>query len=245
MIFLYFILGSIFGSFYNVVIFRLPKNLSIITPRSHCFNCKKTIPFYLNIPILSYLICRGNCFYCKSKISVQYILIEISTGILWSYGFLNYNFETAILFLWITGILSIIAAIDFKYYIIPTSLIFLAFFGLIIYNIIYSANLKDSIVGLLFGLSYLGGTAFITSKIFKKQTLGFGDILLIIILGTWLGLIKVAITIFLSAVIALIVWIMLSIKKGFKINYKLPFGFYLSITSIIVYILKFDYNLFF
>tara|TARA_A100001011_G_C14134567_1_gene766961 strand:+ start:127 stop:645 length:519 start_codon:yes stop_codon:yes gene_type:complete len=172
-------------------------------------------------------------------------LIEISTGILWSYGFLNYNFETAILFLWITGILSIIAVIDFKYYIIPTSLIFLAFFGLIIYNIIYSANLKDSIVGLLFGLSYLGGTAFITSKIFKKQTLGFGDILLIIILGTWLGLIKVAITIFLSAVIALIVWIMLSIKKGFKINYKLPFGFYLSITSIIVYILKFDYNLFF
>ncbi len=245
MIFFYFILGTIFGSFYNVVIFRLPKNLSIIYPRSHCFNCKKTIPFYLNIPILSYLICLGNCYYCKSKISIQYLLVEICTGILWSYGLLNYNFETAILFLWITGILSIIAVIDLKHYIIPTSLIFFAFFGLLIFNLIFTTNLKDSIIGLLFGLSYLGGTAIITSKIFKKQTLGFGDILLIIILGSWLGLIKVAVTIFLSAVLALIVWTIISIKKGVKINYKLPFGFYLSITSILVYISDFDYNLFF
>ena len=85
----------------------------------------------------------------------------------------------------------------------------------------------------------------ISSLVFKKQTLGYGDILLVIILGTWLGLTKIAITIFISALIALIVWILISIKSNFNLNKKLPFGFYLSITGIVIYLIDFKYILLF
>ena len=76
---LFFILGTLIGSFLNVVIFRFPNNESIITPRSHCRNCKKNIPFYLNIPILSYIILKGKCQSCKTMISPQYIIVEFLT----------------------------------------------------------------------------------------------------------------------------------------------------------------------
>ena len=79
---LFFILGSFIGSFLNVIIIRLPKNKSIVTPRSHCPSCKEKIPFYLNIPIISYTLLRGKCKYCKNKISFQYILVEIITGVI-------------------------------------------------------------------------------------------------------------------------------------------------------------------
>ncbi len=243
--FLYFLFGTIFGSFYNVIIFRLPINKSIITPRSHCYSCKKILPFYLNIPILSYIFCLGKCFFCKTKISYQYPLIEIVTGILWYIAFNNYTLSQSILFIWITGILSIIALIDLKHFIIPTSLILSAFIGLLIFNLYNINTISHSIYGLLFGLLYLGGVALFSSILFKKQTLGFGDILLIIILGGWLGLTKTALTIFFSALCALIVWLIISFKNGFKSNRKLPFGFYLSIVGIIIYIIEIDNSLLF
>ena len=244
MIFFYFLLGTIFGSFYNVIIFRLPLNKSIISPRSHCYNCKNIIPFYLNIPIISFIFCLGKCFYCKTKISLQYPLIEIITGLYWCIAFTTFQINEAILFIWMSGILTIIASIDFKHYIIPTSLIILSIFGITAYNIISINNFIDSLYGLLFGIIYLGGIALISSILSKKQTLGFGDILLIIVLGAWLGMINIAITIFFSSLIALIAWFFISFKDGFIKDRKLPFGFYLSNVSIWVYIFKTD-NLFF
>ena len=136
-----------------------------------------------------------------------------------------------------SGILSIIAFIDLKHYIIPTSLIILSFIGLIFYNIYHIDTISNAIYGLLFGLLYLGGVALLSSFIFKKQTLGYGDLFLIVVLGSWLGVTKIALSIFLSALIALMIWLSISIKNGFKSDRKLPFGFYLSIISIGIYIL--------
>ena len=145
-----------------------------------------------------------------------------------------------------SGILSIIALIDLKYFIIPTSLILSAFLGLFFFNLYNFNAILHSIYGLLFGVLYLGGIALFSSIIFKKQTLGFGDILLIIILGGWLGITKTALTIFFSALSALLVWLTISFKDGFKTDRKLPFGFYLSIVGIIIYIIEIDnYLLFF
>ena len=240
MSFLYFFLGTIFGSFYNVVIFRLPHNKSIVSPRSYCYSCNRTLPFYLNIPIISFILCRGKCFYCKTNISFQYPIIEILTGLLWYIALTNYTLDKAILFIWMSGILSIIALVDLKFFIIPTTLITYALIGLISYNIYNINNIYNFIYGLLFGLLYLGGVALFSSFLSKKQTLGFGDILLIIILGGWLGLTKIALSIFISSLFALIAWLLISIKSGFIPNRKLPFGFYLSTVSIFIYIIKID-----
>ena len=88
---LFIIIGLIFGSFINVIIYRLPNNLSIIKPRSFCPKCKSKIPFYNNIPLLSFIIQKGKCFSCKHLISIQYPIVEFLLGLIsvLSYKFLS------------------------------------------------------------------------------------------------------------------------------------------------------------
>ena len=77
-----FLFGSIFGSFLNVVIYRVPKKMSLITPSSHCFNCKKPIPFRYNIPIVGYYLLRGKCKLCQKPFPSRYVFVELITAIL-------------------------------------------------------------------------------------------------------------------------------------------------------------------
>src|SRR5438477_8070211 len=86
-----FVAGLAFGSFLNVCIYRLPREKSVVFPRSACPNCEKQIAFYDNVPVLSWLILRGRCRHCKAKISPRYLLIELLTGLLfvtcyWQFG---------------------------------------------------------------------------------------------------------------------------------------------------------------
>ena len=110
-----FIAGSIIGSFLNVVIFRTPQNLSIISPRSHCPKCKSFIPFYYNIPIVSFIFLGGKCKQCNEKISWQYISVEIITGILFVFSFSKFSLSEAILLNVVFCCLIIISYIDFHY----------------------------------------------------------------------------------------------------------------------------------
>ena len=92
---LLFIIGGIFGSFYNVCIYRLPNDLDIVSKNSFCIKCKYKIPFYLNIPIVSYIFNLGRCRNCKNKISISYLIVELFTAILFVYSYRLYglNFE--------------------------------------------------------------------------------------------------------------------------------------------------------
>ena len=194
-----FIFGAIYGSFINVIIFRLPKSLSIILPKSFCFNCKQSIPMYRNIPIISFIIQKGKCANCNFKISMQYPVIEIITGLIFllSYFFIFPENQLEALFFAITsGLLVSIALIDHKYYIIPLSLIL----SIIIINIPFiiwlsSEYITYHIYGGIVGLGYLSIVFVLTWLLVKKQPMGFGDLQLIIILGIWLGPIKILLTI--------------------------------------------------
>jgi leader peptidase (prepilin peptidase)/N-methyltransferase len=85
------VLGLIFGSFFNVCIYRIPRDLSVVSPASHCPNCGQRLPFWLNIPLLTYLFLRGRCFFCHQTITLRYPLVEAFTGLLfgvaaWRFG---------------------------------------------------------------------------------------------------------------------------------------------------------------
>ena len=114
-----FIIGSIFGSFYNVCIYRLPNDLDVISKRSFCTTCKYKIPFYLNLPIISYIINLGKCKNCKSKINISYLIVEISTAILFVYAYSLYglSLKTLAFIIFYSGLL-IIFFTDLKYYLI-------------------------------------------------------------------------------------------------------------------------------
>ena len=241
--FLSIIFGLILGSFLNVVIFRLPKKLSIITPRSFCPKCSITIPFYRNIPIISYVLQKGKCHGCESSISIQYPLIELTIALISFLSFQYFNFPEAIVFVLIGGILISISIIDYRYFIIPLSLSISSIIILIPYSIYYS-NTTFHIYGMLIGLGYLSFIFITTWLITKKQPLGFGDLQLILILGLWLGPLKILLAIFMSALFGILYWILISFKNGYSKDLRLPFGTFLSITSILIYIIPVKWDLF-
>ena len=242
--FFLFIFGLIFGSFLNVIIYRIPKNISIIKPRSFCPKCKKQIPLYRNIPLLSYIIQKGKCHNCFKKISSNYFFIELIIGALWMLSFYYFNsLNETIYFNIISTLLIGIAIIDKKEFIIPLELTISSLIIIIIHSLIYG-NILSNLSGMIIGLGYLSIIFIITFLITKKQTLGYGDLQLIFILGLWISDIRILLVIFISSLIALIIWIIISIKYGFDRNRPLPFGTFLSITSIVIYPIKMDFLIF-
>ncbi len=220
---LVFIYGLILGSFFNVLIYRLPLNISILNPkRSFCISCNKQIKWYENIPILSYILLKGECSNCKVKISILYPIIELTTAITTILLFhkleLNLDFFI-ILLLFYT--LIILLFIDFKYKAVPDYLLLIA---LLLSFLVESFSFKNA---LLFAGGFSLLNFFITyyiqnikSKLtsnddLREQTaLGEGDIPIVAIIGGILN-IKLALTaIFLSAIFAIIPSIYSTIKNN-------------------------------
>ena len=145
------LLGLTLGSFVNVCIYRLPKNESIITPRSHCQSCNKNIPIWDNIPVLSYLILKGKCRQCDTSISIIYPIVEVSAALLLLAGFIKFGVSIKLTILCVIGpTLLTISIIDIKHKIIPDTITLPGIiFGLVAGS--YLFGLKESLVGLISG----------------------------------------------------------------------------------------------
>jgi leader peptidase (prepilin peptidase)/N-methyltransferase len=123
MAFTAFIFGACIGSFLNVVICRMPQGISIVSPPSHCPSCNHNIPFYFNIPVLSYLLLKGKCRFCNTPISIRYPLVELITGILALGLFFKFGPVPATLFYFIfCAVLIAVSFIDLDHQIIPDKL---------------------------------------------------------------------------------------------------------------------------
>jgi len=235
---LYFILGSIIGSFLNVVIYRLPRNLSIISPRSFCPECSKMIPFYRNIPIISYILQRGKCNHCSGKISIRYPVVEIISAFALLFTMQFISFPTAVLFYWMFVHLLALSIIDQKWMKIPISIIISMALGLMGYHLIWTADLMVPISGLIVGIGFIVFVVGSNWLIFHKQTMGYGDLIIVAILGAWLGIIQIFLTIFLASILALFAFLAFSIFNGFNRSKQLPFVPYLSIATILIYLIS-------
>ena len=229
-----FIFGLCIGSFLNVCIYRLPASKSIRHPRSSCTSCNELIPFYDNIPVLSYLLLRGRCRFCREPISLRYPVIELLTGMFALITFLKYglSLEALIYFIYIAALL-VITFIDIDHQIIPDvislpgiPLFFLASFGL------SQINYLDSLIGILVGGGSLFVVAWTYSLITKKEGMGGGDIKLLAMIGAVIGWKGVLFTIFVASAIGTLsgLRVMLKSRKGMKL--KIPFGPFLAIGGI-------------
>jgi leader peptidase (prepilin peptidase)/N-methyltransferase len=224
-----FIFGLIVGSFLNVLIFRLPNNISILYPPSSCPYCKFRLKFYDNIPLLSYIVLRGKCRHCGNKISFIYPLIELLTAFIFYILFVkvfyrtffyyninvyNINFFTAYLwhnlYLFISYIIfaSILipaAFIDLFHKIIPDSLNFTLILSGFILNIFLLKNsFLFPLLGFIAGGAFFYIIAISYSAIRKQEGLGGGDIKLIAGIGSFIGIKGVFFVIFTGSVFALI-----------------------------------------
>ena len=235
-----FILGTIFGSFYNVVAYRLPKGESIIYPSSHCPNCNHKLKPLELIPIFSYILQKGRCVNCKQKISIFYPISEVICGILFVICYLSFGVSyDLIIALTFTSLLIIVILSDYYYMIIEDSVLII--FGiLLIIEVFFIKGIDILLISLLNAL--ISFIIMLLLKlfgdfIFKRESMGGGDIKLMAVFGLMIGWELSIITIFLSAFIALPVSVF--IMKTNK-NHEIPYGPFLSIAALILYFSHID-----
>ena len=252
-----FILGLLIGSFLNVVIIRIPKDESVVFGASHCTSCGHKLQPWHNIPLFSWIFLRGKCAYCQSPISVQYPIIEFLSGIIFvtiaaKYGPTVASFSIAMSFLMLLAL----SVIDFKYKMVPDSLnllaIFFAVFGAwningILHNFQNALLFTGGFTLLRFALSY-----YLTSSVFRAglktktswnkhydrtpfiEAMGEGDIMVAATMGALLGIELGLVAIFLSAILALPVMLLLlgrSVEEQ-----RVPYVPFLALATFIVFL---------
>ena len=235
-----FVLGSIWGSFCNVCIYRLPDNYSVITKRSFCRSCKNKIKWYDNIPLLSFIFLKGKCRNCSNKISSQYFLVELIAAIIFLFIYYIYGISVTTLLLIILSIFFIIIFfIDLKHYIIPNELTFpLMLIGFIKsfdpnLNQTIFPNYINSLLGGFFGYAIIWLIIFFYKKVRNKEGMGLGDAKLMAVVGFWFGWVSIPFTIFISSAVALVLVVPSLIKKTRNMSAQIPFGPYIIIGCII------------
>lgn len=233
---IFFIFGSIMGSFYHALATRLSNGLSIVKPASHCDKCKHELKWYELIPILSYIIQGGKCRKCKTAMPISYLLMEICTGILFAvcYHVFDTPLEITISLVFISSLIIIIIS-DIEYMIILDEVLIFAITAIVILDI-FNVGFYDTSIKILCGAgSFI--TMLLIKKmgdfIFKQESLGGGDIKLMFVIGLVIGYEMSICNIFLATFIAFPIALFLLITK--KDN-MIPFGPFLSMAAIILYI---------
>jgi len=237
-----FVLGLSLGSFSNVCIYRLPLSKSLISPLSSCPHCNAKIKYVHNIPIISYLILKGKSSCCHKKISLHYPLVELFIGITAVCFFIidGYSLEAFFSLLFIMGLV-ILFVTDLEHYIIPNAVTYsLSALAIILSLLHFHPLLLNDLLSCLIGGIVPGLLLYLTSKIYlwirKKEGMGMGDVKMIAMIGFWMGLPTTIMIIILSSILGSLVGITLILFKKINPNQLIPYGSFLSLTAIILWI---------
>lgn len=243
-VFFVFVFGAIFGSFLNVIVYRLPqlshktssykKFLYLCFPRSYCTSCKKTISIFDLFPIINFFYLRGKCRYCNTKISLRYPVVEVITAFLFVVAYLQYGLTIKSLVLCIIIFLLLsLAIIDWETFTLPDELNYLLLICSTI-NLYINNNINVIISGLLSGL-FAFSLLYIIHKYYmivkEKDALGFGDVKLILSIGILVPIPKLFQVLIISSLLGII---LLVIKKRYfnkELTEPVQFGTLLILTT--------------
>lgn len=227
---LVFFVGSCLGSFYNVIIYRLPAGESIVHPRSKCPHCGVSIAAYDNIPILSYLILRGRCRSCGGKISFRYPLVEALTGSMAWFLFTRFGWslQFGIEFFFVS-LLILITFIDLATYLIPDVLSLPGVvLGFALSFVSVRVTWLDSLMGILLGGGFFYLVAVVYERVRQKEGLGGGDIKMLGMIGAFIGWPGAVFTVLTASVAGALVGTFLMWKNRKGLGTMLPFGPFLA-----------------
>ncbi|MDR3700853.1 MAG: prepilin peptidase [Candidatus Sulfopaludibacter sp.] len=251
------VFGLLIGSFLNVCIHRWPRGRSVVRPRSHCVRCRKTIAWYDNIPVVSYLVLGGKCRYCGRKISLRYPVVESITGLLFFYFVLNLGLTVAALKMCVFSAMLVgLLFSDLEKRILPDEftlggvaigVIFSAFVTIpdhtaqmLLWLFGFTVNgrvqwVAESLLGAALPAFVLWGGGWLYFKIRHREGLGFGDVKLVAMAGAFLGLEGALLTLILGSIAGSILgygFIKLAGKD--TATYELPFGTFLGVAGLFI-----------
>lgn len=228
---LIFIFGLMIGSFLNVVIYRLPQQESIVFPSSHCPDCGTELQMIDLIPVISFLLNKGHCRYCESRISYQYPLVELLTALIFILLYHQYYLTIQfVIYALLAAALIAVSIIDLQHLIIPNQI---TYPGIIIAFLLSLINPEIAYINSLLGIVVPALFLFLIA-VLSRGGLGMGDVKLIAVIGGFIGVQEAFCVIFLGSIIGAIVGIYLILfsTKGWKS--KLPFGVFLSLSGLLM-----------
>lgn len=230
--------GLVFGSFANVLIYRLPRKQSILKPPSHCTECGTLIKPYHNVPIFSYMFLKGRCNHCGALISLRYPLVEALSGLLAVLLLYRFNITPVFFFYAVFAFIMMVHAfIDFEHYLLLDKLNIAGGVIGLGFRIFYPGlSFVEGVFGIAFGGGLLLLIYLLSFVLFKKEGMGFGDVKTGMVCGLFLGPIIVIYMFLLSAVVGLIwsgIWYI--VKREKKV---IPFGTMMAVSSTLLIFLK-------
>ncbi len=227
------LLGLIIGSFLNVVIHRLPLGQDIVFLPSHCPRCQAAIPFYLNVPLLSYIVLRGRCRSCLGAISPRYPLVEALTAFSFWLAIERFGFSrhaaAAAVFL---SLLIALAFIDLAHWILPDELTLGGSALFLAYSFFHpEIEPLEAVFSGLGGAFFFAALYYAYLKLRKIEGLGFGDVKMALLLGLFLGARRLAAAIFLASLSGALLGLALILFKKKDLKLALPFGPFLALGA--------------
>ena len=238
------VIGLCVGSFLNVVIYRLPNNMKLYSPPSHCPNCNYKLKWYDNIPIFSYIFLRGRCRNCRSKISVRYPLVELLNTVLWFICLLCFtniiiktNENDYVFFVASCLACSTLVCVffcDLEHLIIPDELqVCLLCLGLIA-TFSNKISVSQQVIGFFAGGGFFLLIYLVSYAIKKRESLGFGDVKLMAVIGLLLGVYNTILVIIISSIVGAIVLLTINKVKKEGENKEYPFAVFIVPATILV-----------
>jgi leader peptidase (prepilin peptidase)/N-methyltransferase len=249
--------GACIGSFLNVCIYRIPRELSVVAPRSFCPHCNKPVPWYLNIPLLSYVMLRGKCRYCSNGISPRYFLVELLTAMLFLVIWLQFaktpvaqtlrlvpvdDWKLVPVYWLVVSGLILGTFVDFEHLIIPDRVTLGGIAAGLVFSILVPSlhgetsvlrSLMWSAIGVVAGAGSLWLMAMLGKLIFRKDAMGMGDVKLLGAIGAFLGTTSVALTILLSSLAGTVVGVTLIALQKKSLQSRIPYGPYLALAAVV------------
>jgi leader peptidase (prepilin peptidase) / N-methyltransferase len=240
-----FALGASIGSFINVVVYRVPAGLSILWPPSRCPRCLNQLKAYDNLPVLGWVLLRGRCRYCKSKISVRYPIVEAVTAFVFLLVFLIFKVSILTIGYWaFCSWLLALSLIDLDTMTLPNSLTQSGLVVGIIFQMVIGFlpeaseealinHLMRAIVGAVLGLWLFDAIAIVGSIAFGKAAMGAGDAKLAAMMGAWLGWKYLLLAGFIACALGVLVGSGAIMRSPQRLAQKIPFGPFLALGSVI------------
>lgn len=230
-----FLFGACFGSFANVIIYRMPRGESVVKPRSRCSNCQKLISWYDNIPIFSWFILRGQCRHCKAKFSIRYSMVELLMAVAFLALYLKVGLNWLLLEYLIFAFGLIAASfIDLDHMILPDEFTLSGIvLGLLGAALNPAREFLPALGGVLLGGGSLWAVAVIYSALRKQEGMGGGDIKLIAWIGAVLGWTSVPFVVISSSLIGSLVGVIILLKSKEGFSKAIPFGPYLALGAFL------------
>ena len=252
-----FVFGACIGSYLNVCIYRIPREESTVKPRSHCPHCKKLIPWWRNIPLVSYFVLRARCADCGGKIASRYFLVELLVAVLFLLAWLKFYFTdqppilglvpiydialVPICWLIISGLV-LGTFVDFEHLIIPDRVTLGGIVAGLVLSVAVPAlhdaetvmgGLVPSLIGLAVGWGGLWLIAIAGRWAFKKEAMGFGDVKLLGAIGTFFGWQGVLFTLIISSFLGSIAGGLMVITRNKEMQSRIPYGPYIALAAIL------------